>query len=372
MNPNHNTIDIETNTPLHWAKAACDSLMARFRPEQLPPENRWHYHQGIFLQGMLEVWKRAGDEKYLRYPKEYVDRLVDEYGNFFFARDELDAIMPGLLLFTLDEQFGEPRYRIAADKLRQLFRTINRTSEGGFWHKDKYPYQMWLDGLYMGGVFALMYAARFGDEELTPMVIEWEKLMRKHMSDEKTGLLYHAWDESRQFPWANPETGCSPEFWGRSLGWYGMALGDFLDVLPQDHPGRGELQGALTRFVEALVPHQDDVSGLWYQVVDQGDKPDNWLETSCTSLFVYAMAKAVKHGCASEAILESARKGYSGLIQRVYYDDHGLLVVPDICIGTSAGDYQNYVTRPVSENDLHGVGAFILACVEMADLRRLP
>jgi unsaturated rhamnogalacturonyl hydrolase len=361
VNPNHTA----EKSPLYYAQSACDSLMAQYLPEELPPAGRWHYHQGIFLEGMLQVWRLTGDENYLLYPKRYVDRLVDEHGNFFFARDELDAIMPGLLLITLDERYGERRYRFAVDKLRNLFRTLNRTSEGAFWHKDKYPYQMWLDGLYMGGVFALRYAMKYRDEELIPMVIDWEKHMRKHMSDDRTGLLYHAWDESRKFPWSNPETGNSPEFWGRSLGWYGMALTDFLDVLPETHSGRDELKSTLGRFVEGLIRFQDAKSGIWYQVVDKGDQPDNWLETSCTSLFVYTIAGAVKHGCVGGDRLEAARKGYKGLIGRLRSDAEGRLIVPDICIGTSAGDYRNYVTRPVSENDLHGVGAFILACVAM-------
>lgn len=353
-------------TPLEWARAACDALMAAYKPEELPPQGRWHYHQGIFLYGMLKVWGQTQDERYLFYPKEYVDGLVDEYGNLLFARDELDALMPGLLLLELDERFEEDsRYRDAAARLTGLFRTLNKTSEGGFWHKDKYPYQMWLDGLYMGGVYAVKYAKRFKEHELTEMALYQERLMRKYMKDDRTGLLYHAWDESRRFPWADKTTGCSPEFWGRSLGWYGMALADFLDVLPMDHPGRAELEEALGSFVKALSRYQDEETGLWYQVVNKGSEPDNWLETSCTSLFVYTMVKAVKHGCAGEVIRASAVKGYEGLIKRVRWNEAGRLVVPDICIGTSAGDYTNYVTRPVSENDLHGVGAFILACTEM-------
>jgi unsaturated rhamnogalacturonyl hydrolase len=354
--------------PIDWAKAACDALMARYTPEQLPPASRWHYHQGIFLHGMLQVWRRSGGDHYAEYAKQYVDSLIDPHGNLLFARDELDSIMPGLLLFPLEDKFGDRRYRAAADKLKRLFGTLNRTSEGGFWHKDKYPYQMWLDGLYMGGVFAVHYAVRYGEPELIDMVLHQERLMRKHMSDRRTGLLYHAWDESRSFPWADPVTGCSPEFWGRSLGWYGMALADFLAAIPSGHPGRGELEKALTSFVQSIIRFQDNESGLWYQVVDKGHMPDNWLETSCTSLFIYTIAKAVKMGFCGAPEAEAAKKGYEGLIRRVYADSNGHLVIPDICIGTSAGDYLHYVSRPVSDNDLHGAGAFILACTAIEDL----
>src|SRR5690625_4818291 len=137
-------------TPLEWAREACRTIMQQYSAAQLPPANRWHYHQGVFLYGMQKLWEQTGEAEYFSYIKSYVDHLVDGQGNFYFDRAELDAIQAGLLLFMLEEQTGKNKYRKAADKLRGLFYTLNRTSEGGFWHKDIYPYQMWLDGLYMG------------------------------------------------------------------------------------------------------------------------------------------------------------------------------------------------------------------------------
>jgi unsaturated rhamnogalacturonyl hydrolase len=352
-------------SPMDWAAAACDSLMASYLPEELPPAGRWHYHQGVFLCGMEQLWLVNRDERYEAYIKRYVDKLIDENGNFAFARDELDAIQPGLLLFRLDERYGERKYRIALEKLRSLFHTLNRTSEGGFWHKDKYAYNMWLDGLYMGGVFALKYANAYGDDGLRATALHQEKLMRHAMKDNETGLLYHAWDESRRMPWADAATGRSPEFWGRSIGWYGLAIAQFLDELEDGSEGKQELQAELASLAKALVQYQDEATGLWYQVVDKGQLEDNWLETSCTALFVYTLAKACRLGLAGEKELAAARRGYEGLINVLLVDESGRVELPDICIGTPAGDYENYVTRPTSSNDLHGVGAFVLACMEM-------
>ncbi|MBD7968605.1 glycoside hydrolase family 88/105 protein [Paenibacillus gallinarum] len=354
-------------TPMQWASAAADSIMATYKPGELPPAHRWHYHQGVFLCGVEQIAEQLGEARYDDYIQGYIDDLVDEQGNLFFARDELDSIQAGLLLFRQAERTGKPQYKVAADKLRNLFRTLNRTTEGGYWHKDKYPHQMWLDGLYMGGVFALKYADIYGDDELREEVLQQERLMRKYMKDERTGLLYHAWDESRQMPWADPDTGCSPEFWGRSLGWYGLALTEFIALLPEEHPSHAELKEELGAFVEAIIRYQDEETGLWYQVVDKGSHPDNWLETSCSSLFVYTIARAVQQSAADETCMSAARKGFAGLAQMMETDDLGHLVMPSICIGTSAGDYENYVTRPVSKNDLHGVGAFIMAAVAMQD-----
>lgn len=355
-------------TPMEWARKACDSLMETYQAGELPPAHRWHYHQGVFLCGVELLWESVQEDRYIEYIQAYVDDLVDDYGNLYFARDELDAVQAGLLLFTLHKRTGKLKYRQAAEKLRNLLLTLNRTSEDGYWHKDKYPNQMWLDGLYMAGVFSLKYANEYGEESLRETVLHQEKLMRKHMKDEATGLLYHAWDESRNMPWANPETGCSPEFWSRSLGWYGLAVSQFLDLLPEGHPGRDELADELSGFVASLIRYQDPKSGLWYQVVDKGHEPDNWLETSGSCLFVYTIAKAVKLGIAPPEAAEAARKGYEGLIQVLQQDEQGRLILPDICIGTSAGDYENYVTRPKVSNDLHGVGALVMACVEMEAL----
>ncbi|MNI32954.1 Unsaturated rhamnogalacturonyl hydrolase YteR [compost metagenome] len=357
-----------TKTPIEWAIAACDSIMSTYTPGELPPAQRWHYHQGVFLCGMEILTEAVKDDRYEAYIQGYVDELIDDLGNLYYARDELDSIQAGLLLFRLEERTGNPKYRIAADKLRSLFNTLNKTSEGGYWHKDKYPYQMWLDGLYMGGVFALKYASAYGDSSLRDMVLLQEQLMRANMKDERTGLLYHAWDESRKMPWAHPETGCSSEFWGRSLGWYGLALAQFLDIYPKNEAGYAELAAALADFVHAVIKYQDVGSGLWYQVVDKADQPDNWLETSCTSLLVYTIAKAIKHGVVGDECLDAAKRGYQGLINTLEIDEEGKLILTGICIGTSAGDYHNYVTRPTSENDLHGVGTFVMTCVEMQAL----
>jgi len=359
---------LNNRSPLDWAILACDTLSQQYAPEELPPAGRWHYHQGVFLCGMEEVLLHTNRHDYEGYIKRYVDKLIDEQGNFLFARDELDAIQPGLLLFRLAKRHPrDRRYELAAKKLRGLFHTLNKTSEGGFWHKDKYSYNMWLDGLYMGGVFALKYANQFDEPELRELVQLQERLMSTHMKDEKSGLLYHAWDESKMMPWADPATGCSPEFWARSLGWYGLAISQFLDELPEDHAWTDELTQKIKKFVEALLPYQDKESGLWYQVVDKGEQEDNWLESSGTCLFIYTIAKAYHRGIVGEEALQAAIKAYEGIINIVKIEKDQF-ILPKICIGTSAGDYQNYVTRPTSENDLHGVGAFVLASMAMSQI----
>jgi len=367
MSISESTSTFTAKTALDMAEKAAKTIMKTFIPTELPPANEWHYHQGVYLYGMQRVWEKTNNQEYFDYLKGYIDHLVDEEGNFLFERDQLDSIQVGILLFPLLEATKDERYKKAADKLRNLFGTLNKTKEGAFWHKDKYPYQMWLDGLFMAGPFALMYQRTFNEEGLNEMVLYQEKLMRKNMKDEKTGLLYHAYDENRKMAWANKETGCSPEFWGRSVGWYGTALIDILELLPIDHKGRGELIESLQSLIKGIANFQDEKTGLWYQIVDKGNQEDNWLESSCSSLFIYTIARAVEAGYIGREYKEVALKGYQGLLNEMIEVSDETLTMKGICIGTSAGVYDYYVARPVSENDLHGVGAFILASMALAN-----
>ncbi|WP_309090413.1 glycoside hydrolase family 88 protein [Domibacillus sp.] len=361
---------MKTISMIETAEQACRAVMNTYTPAELPPAGIWHYHQGVFLEGMRRVYEQTGNEEYFNYVKSYIDLLVDEEGNFLFAREELDAVQVGILLFPLYQKTGDKRYMIAAKKLRSLYGSFNKTTEGGFWHKDKYPYQMWLDGLYMAGPFALMYNEHFHEPELVQQVLYQEKLMRIHTKDQNTGLFYHAWDEKKQQPWANPETGCSPEFWSRSIGWYGTALIDIAERLPDYHPSRTELIEELRALIPALLAFQDEQTGLWYQVTHKGAREDNWLESSGTSLFIYTIAKAVQNGWADASYLKEAERAFNGLMEHMVDISGGEWKLNGICIGTSAGVYDYYVSRPASANDLHGVGAFLLAVVALEQAKK--
>ena len=358
--------DQAARTPLEWAEKACETLMAKFEPEQLPPE-RFHYHQGVFLSGMEKCWRETGKIKYYNYIKAWVDSHILEDGSITKCKtDELDDIQPGVLLYSLYEQTGDERYKKALYTLVPLLKSWRTNPSGGFWHKGHYPNQMWLDGLYMAGPITVQFAKTFGESEYADMMADQAFLMEKHTKDPVTGLLYHGWDETKEASWADPETGQAPEFWGRAIGWYPAALLEMFEYLPEEHKDKAKLLEILQDLLIALVKYQDPATGLWYQVIDKGDLPDNWLENSCTSLFVHAIAKAVRFGYLDSKYLAYAWKGYQGVIDTLKFDEKGDVVIGNICIGTGIGDYAHYIARPTSENDLHGAGAFILMCVEMS------
>ena len=356
----------QPKTPIGWAELACDTLMAKFQARDLPPVGHFHYHQGVFLLGLQRCWEQDRRQDYFQYLKAWVDSLVAPDGTVAnYDPGQLDDIQPGILLYPLYEETGDERYKKALDALVSNFPGFPRNREGGLWHKNIRPDQMWLDGLFMAGPIAAEYAAKFSRPEFFDMVTLQAKLMARHNRDPKTGLLYHGWDASRKAPWADPVTGCAPEFWGRADGWFTTALLDILDYLPPSHPDRPALLAIFDDLIHAVLRVQDEKDGRWYQVLDKGGRPDNWLENSCSCLFVYSIAKAVRMGYLDRKYLGSARKGYDGVIRSLTFDENGRVEIGHVCIGTGIGDYPFYVARPTSVNDLHGVGAFLIMCDEM-------
>jgi unsaturated rhamnogalacturonyl hydrolase len=354
-------------TPLEYAKRSIETMMRRYRAEDLPPKGRFHYHQGVFLSGVYQNYLLCGDERYFEYIKTWVDSCIDASGALKDAdMRQMDDIQPGILLFPLYERTGDERYKALLDVLTKVIIDSPKNPDGGLYHKAWYERQMWLDGLYMGGPILAQYGAEYGKPEYLDFVIKQVKLMREHTRDEKTGLWYHGYDDAKVQPWADKGTGRSHEFWGRSMGWVPVAILDDLDYIPETHPDRETLKSIVKDLLEAICRFQSD-DGRWYQVVDKGDRSDNWLENSCSCLFAAALARAVNNGILDESYMTAARRAFEAVTASLGTDGQDI-VVGQVCVGTSVGDYDYYVNRPVSENDLHGVGAFLLMCAAMETL----
>lgn len=359
-------------TELAWSQRIAASALAHYDMAQ----SHWHYKHGLLFKGVYHLWEETGNGRYWQNVAEYVDYYITADGQIRTYRDDeynIDQINPGKLLFPMYRETGEERYRVALDALRAQLRHHPRTSEGGFWHKQIYPNQMWLDGIYMGSVFYAEYGATFNEPEVFDDVAFQFITIEKHTRDPQTGLLYHAWDESRRMPWANPQTGCSPHFWSRAIGWYVMAIVDVLDVFPPDHPARDEFVVILKRTITAVANYQDKNTGLWWQILDQGDRAGNYLEASGTSMYIYAIAKGVRNGYLDTSWLPIAERAFVGLLNNlVTIDDAGQIDLHGICSTAGLGgtpyrdgSFNYYVNEPIITNDLHGTGSFLLAAVEL-------
>jgi unsaturated rhamnogalacturonyl hydrolase len=355
-----------------WSSRVADSLLHR-TPNL---DERWGYENGVVLRGVEHVWKKTADARYWQYIQGNMDRFVLPDGTirtYCLEEYNQDLITQGRLLLPLYAATGEDKYRRAAYLLRSQLRAQPRTSEGGFWHKGIYPYQMWLDSSYVGSTFYAEFAAAFDEPEAFDDVVRQIVLIEQHTRDARTGLLHHAWDESKSQRWADPRTGCSRHFWGRGIGWYAMALVDILDVLPCSHPQRSLIITILQRTMEAVVKVRDKASGVWYQILDQGERPGNYLESSASCMFVYALAKGARLGYLDAAWRDVADDAYAAVLREfIVVDEAGAVSLTATCGGAGLGgnpyrdgSFEYYVGERIVTNDRKGVGPFLMASVEM-------
>jgi unsaturated rhamnogalacturonyl hydrolase len=283
-----------------------DSLSSNSRPA------KWTYDQDVILQGMQGLWNATGDGKYFSYIQKSMDFFLDENGNirtYKYDNLTLDNIAPGRDILLLYNVTGKKKYLNAVNILRKQLTSQPRTHEGGFWHKKIYPNQMWLDGLYMAEPFYIQYANTFHEDSDYVDIARQFLLMEKNARDIKTGLLYHGYDASKQEKWANKQTGLSPNFWARAMGWYGMGLVDVLENFPANIPQKKELMSILNRFAAAVTKVQDNKTGLWWDILDKPGKEKNYPEASACCMFVYALAKGVRLGYLPVSFLSVAKKG---------------------------------------------------------------
>ena len=339
----------------------------------------WNYEIGVTMMGMWGLWEKTKDSAYIKYVKKIVDHFVTKDGDirtYDLTDYNADHILTGRLVLRLHGAYQDPKYKKAADLLRKQIDWQPRNRAGGFWHKLKYPAQMWLDGLYMIEPYYAEYTKRFGTTEAYADIVHEFVLMEQKARDPKTGLIYHGWDESRQQFWANKQTGLSQSFWSRAMGWYHIALVEVLDVMDANHPERKKLLEILNRLTIAIVKVQDKDAGVWWQITDKGGAEKNYLESSASAMFVYALARSVNKGYISPAYRTAVQKGYAGLLKEFVVKDaegrtHFTKTVAVGGLGGSPnrnGTYAYYMSEPIRTDDFKGIGPFMLAALEMEQL----
>jgi unsaturated rhamnogalacturonyl hydrolase len=377
-------------TPLVWSQRLAASEMTR-RGDSLAykpgGKARWDYAAGLFTLSLLKLNEVAPDARYVAFATNAVGSFVSSDGVIAtYKREEfqLDAINPGRTLLALSSIVTnlDERYFFGCAKLVLQFEQQPRTPDGGFWHKQRYTNQMWLDGIYMAEPFYVAMGPRLKEpEQAYTEAARQFRLMDVHTYDAPSGLNYHGWDALKVQPWADPRTGCSSNFWGRAEGWYAMALVDVLENFPTNHPARGGLLKLLQKTAKGIVKWQDAQTGVWWQVMDAGERPGNYREATASAMFVYALAKGVNHGWLSREYIPAIEKGYVGILKNfIQADGEQSWSLTHCCAvaglgGSPAngryrdGSFEYYVSEPVVNNDLKGVGPFILAGIEVEKLR---
>jgi unsaturated rhamnogalacturonyl hydrolase len=344
-----------------WSVAMVNSTIKRYpTAESL---KGWGYAKSLYLYGQYLVYLRTKDKRYLDHIQAWVDAHIDEKGIVNRPITALDYMLPGNLCLILYKETKQAKYKGCADLIRKTFDTYPRTKDEGFWHANtkSREWQLWADGVFMSMPFLVRYGQMFGDSRYTDAEAVKQLLVYyKRLNDPATGLLWHAYDESRQQAWANAGQGVSAEHWARAIGWYAMTLINVLDAIPKDQPGRGDLIKILDQLSSAFEKYQDKNTGLWWQVVDKGDVPGNWLETSSSSMYTFAMWMGVKRGYLPKKFKDVALRGYKGVLTQISLDKDGMTNLMNICEGTNVADINYYFARKRNTNDFHGIGAFLI------------
>ncbi|KUJ63573.1 glycosyl hydrolase family 88 [Flavobacteriaceae bacterium CRH] len=336
---------------------------------------KWDYKMSLVLTAFEKLFEKTKDQKYLNYIKEYADEMINSSGNILkydIKEYNIDYVNPGKLLFNLYDITKDNRYQKVIEQLRKQIESQPRTASGGFWHKQIYPNQMWIDGLYMAEPFYTQYTVTYENGKALDDIAKQFELVQNHLVDKKTGLVYQAWDESKQIGWANPETGTSPTIWGRGIGWYMMALVETLDYYPKNHPKQKELVEFLNAVAKSVVKAKS-TSGLWYQVTDKPELKDNFLESSSSAMIIYSLAKGTNKGYLSASYKKTAQKSFDAFIKEfVKTDANNEITISNVSSNVGLGgkpfrDGSNeyYIKSKAKDNSSPALAAFLLSAVEL-------
>ncbi|MFC0561197.1 glycoside hydrolase family 88/105 protein [Halalkalibacter alkalisediminis] len=339
----------------------------------------WHYVEGCIMKAYLESYNQTGNEEEYLFVKNFIDQLVDENGNveqIDVSYYSIDQIRMTEILFKLYEKEQDPKYKKVLDLIYKQLETYPRTSTKNFWHKTNYPHQIWMDGLYMGQPFYVQYIKEFEATKDYSDTLEQFKQVRKLLFDEETQLYFHAYDESREMFWADKSTGLSPHVWARAVGWFVMALVDILETLANEKVDTQPLKDLLKEAVDGMLRYQH-YSGMWYQVVELSGRKGNYLESSGTLMFSYAILKGARLGYLPEGYRTFGKAAFDGTVKKYVTEENGEVLLSGICksagLGTHPdtgvvrdGSYDYYIAgEPIVTNNGHGVAPLLMAFNEI-------
>lgn len=336
----------------------------------------WNYIDGCMMTAFLKLYDKTENSKYLDFVKSYIDYFIAEDGSILSYKESeynLDNINEGRTLFRLYDEFGEERYRLAIERLYRQLQNQPRTEEGNFWHKKIYPQQVWLDGFYMAQPFYLEYEKRFNNKKNYPDILQQFINAERLLKDTETGLYYHACDTSRHMDWCNKTTGRSSHFWLRAIGWFYMSLVDVLEILDDEDEEDEQFRCRIIRMFQdltlALISYQDK-SGMWFQIVDQGDRSPNYTETSGSAILSYAIMKSVSLRILPGPIQAYGLKAFEGICRTYLTQQDGRINLGGTCLVAGLGgeqkrdgSFEYYMSEPVVENEAKGIAPFILAYI---------
>lgn len=345
---------------------------------------RWHYIESCILKSYMDSYEQTGNEKYFNFVKSFIDRLYDENGNIpaiDVTYYSIDQVRMASVLLALYKRERDPKYKRVLDVIYAQLKTYPRTKSGNFWHKTNYPNQIWLDGLFMGQPFYVQYIKEFEKKKDYSDTLNQFNNVRKLIYSEEKHLYYHAYDESREIFWCDKVTGCSPNAWGRAVGWLVMALVDVLELLQGEQVDAEGLKILLKETIDGMLPYQHN-SGMWYQVVDKVDEPGNYLESSGTLMLSYAILKGVRLCYLPKEYTTYGKNAFKGTVKEYIKEVNGEVLLGGICKSAGLGKHPDtgvirdgsfeYYTKgeQIVSNNGHGVAPLLMAYNEIKHLEQ--
>lgn len=338
-------------------------------------KSTWNYIDGCMIKAIIELFLITRNHRYLDFVDAFTGRFVREDGSIesYDPKEyNLDHVNAGKTLFDLYKLTGKEKYRRAMDTVYSQLKEQPRTSTGNFWHKKIYPHQIWLDGLYMAQPFYMQYEAEYNGCKNCEDSYQQFLQVYGRMRDPLNGLYYHAYDDSRQMFWCDKVTGLSENFWLRAMGWYAMALIDTMEVMPESMAcQKARLNAIYKELIDAMLPYQDQATGMWYQVVNRGGIAPNYLEESGSAIFAYAIMKSVRLHYLPEEYFKYGQKAFDGICSTYLSEKDGSLQLGGICLVAGLGNtdmregtFEYYMREPVVENEAKGIAPLILAYIE--------
>ena len=354
-----------------------NAYIAQYLEKYHPYQTYWNYEDGVLLTGCQCMYEATGDAKYRDYILDYCSSRVEPDGSIpTYNKDvnTLDDLNCGKVLFFCLDHTGEERYLRALEYHMERLHAHPRCACGSFWHKDIYPNQIWLDGLYMAQPLYMEYETRFNGMENYGDILNQFRNVRKYLYNPEKGLYYHGFDEARVQPWADPVTGCSKNFWSRAYGWWLVALADTIGLMnEQIYEMHRELADLFREAVAGILPYRDPENGLIYQVIDRADVSGNYTESSGSVMVADAILKGVRLGLLlPEKYLPIGLEMFESVVDnKLYAGEDGVVKLQDIChvggLGPGNkrdGTVEYYLSEPISADDAKGVGAFFMAYSE--------
>jgi unsaturated rhamnogalacturonyl hydrolase len=353
-------------------KQYIDRVLLSYKPYK---ENKcWCYEDGVMLLAAKRMYEVFNDQKYLNFIEDYLDFHINNNGDIYLYDEteyNIDNIQAGTVLFFAYEKLRKEKYLLAIEKLYNQLLNHPRTKKGNFWHKNRYPYQVWLDGLYMAQPFYAMYAKMINNKKIYNDIISQFENVRKYLFDEKRNLYVHAYDELKVMNWADKMDGKSPNVWLRSVGWLAMALVDTYEVLEDETHDAVILSNMLIELFDGILKYQDSETNMWYQVVDNPLLEDNYFETSGTAMLAYSLIKAYHLGLVPSSYSRHGKSAYHGIINKYLKCDKGEIKLFGICKVAGLdnerrnGSTSYYLSEPKVADDSKGVAPFIYAFCEL-------